>query len=223
MERGFTVLTKVVLVVAFALNAWRAARTPITPGEAYDFVHFVRPKARDVIRNGDAGNPVLNSLLVKRAVGLFRLSEFSFRLPAVLAIGFVLSGAYRVSRLLGLAAAIGVMVWPPAGGVAVGLAFWIWGCALRRPAGLLLGLSVASSLIFLAPTAVLVGVWTIRSQDGWAVIERVALTGVAVAFIILALPLCRAERLDWKGNRGSAADVTEFCRARRWTLASMRP
>src|SRR5690348_15294868 len=66
----------ILLVALFAVNVYRAATQSITADEAVTFVRWVRPPLRDLIPQPyDPNNHVLNSVLVKRSVGLFRLSE----------------------------------------------------------------------------------------------------------------------------------------------------
>jgi len=217
MERISTVSTKVawgLLVALAALNVYQAARLSITPDEAYAFVHFVQPPVRQLLRPYDPLNQVLNTLLVKRTVGLLRPSEFSVRLPALLAIGFYFWAVYRVSRRLfgsGLKflLAVSILVLNPwvqdhlwaAGGDAIALALWMWGLEKLisgKPrdfnvAGLLLGLSVAASTAFVLPAVVLVIGWLILSRPRWAFIERCLLTAMTAAFILLSIPWSRAE------------------------------
>jgi Dolichyl-phosphate-mannose-protein mannosyltransferase len=214
MGRICTASTKALLVMLFSLNVYQAARLSILPEEANAYVRFVQPRIREVVREYDPRNQVLNTLLIKRTVGLFRLSEFSFRLPAVLAVGFYFWAVYRVSRrLFGsgpvFVIAVAVLVLNPlvqghlwaAGGDAIGLALWMWG--LERlisgkgrdwnVAGLLLGLSVAASFGFVLPSLVLMGAWLAWARERWLVVDRVILTSVAAAFVLLAVPFSRAD------------------------------
>ncbi len=71
----------VVVAALLATGIYLAAALPITGSEAYAFGHFVRPPVRDWLGGFDPANRVLNSLLMKRAVGILRLSAFSLRAP----------------------------------------------------------------------------------------------------------------------------------------------
>jgi hypothetical protein len=195
---------RLLLLAVFAWNVYEALHLPVTRDEAYEFVHFVRPPLRDVVRQFDPRDQVLHTLLVKRSVGLFRLSEFSMRVPALLAVGFFFWVVFRVGR--GSPVIAGLLVLNPfvqghlwaAAGDAMGLALFAWGVdrVIQRRlnfAGLLLGLSMAASLVFAIPVAVLIAACLAIGHDRWAVIERLALTTLAAAFILLAIPLSRIE------------------------------
>jgi hypothetical protein len=200
---------RLLLLAVFAWNVYEALHLPVTRDEAYEFVHFVRPPLRDVVRQFDPRDQVLHTLLVKRSVGLFRLSEFSMRVPALLAVGFFFWAVFRLGRGSLLIAALLVLnpfvqghLWAAAGD-AVGLALFGWGVdrLIQRRlniAGLLLGLSVAASLVFAIPVAVLIALCLAIYQDRWTVIERLGLTTLAGAFILLAIPLSRIEAKQLK-------------------------
>ena len=101
MPRDSTVWTRAtiaLLAAVFAVSVYRAATLSITADEALAFDRCIRPPLRDVIPHFDPSNHVLNTLLVKRSVALFRLSEFSFRLPSVLFGGLLLFAVYRLGR-----------------------------------------------------------------------------------------------------------------------------
>ena len=77
MERVSTVSTKVALALlgaVFAVNVYRAAAQSITTSEAVVFDRLIRPPVRDWIGHFEPHNHLLNTLLVKRSVALFRLS-----------------------------------------------------------------------------------------------------------------------------------------------------
>ncbi|HEY2016962.1 MAG TPA: glycosyltransferase family 39 protein [Bryobacteraceae bacterium] len=172
------------LLGLFAFNLYRAATISISPDEALTFDRWVRPPLRDILPQPfDPHNHVLNTLLIKRSVGLFRLSEFSFRLPSVLAGGFYLWAVYRLARrLIGTGwlclAGIAVTVLNPAildflssaRGYGIALAFWMWALDLLvnylqsdQPtsmrnlnlAGICLGLSAAANVALLWQAAAL--------------------------------------------------------------------
>ena len=155
------------LLAVFALNVYRAATQSITVPEAVAFDRWIRPPLRDILPQPyDPANHILNTLLVKRTVALFRLSEFSFRLPSLLGGALYLWAVYRLARrLLGtgplfLAGLALMSLAPPS----LALALFTWaivflvGQALSPAnprnlnlAAICLGLSAASDLAFLLP------------------------------------------------------------------------
>jgi hypothetical protein len=86
------------MVAVFMGEAWLAAVRPITPAEALAYDRFVRPPMIETLHQPSRNPDVLYTLLEKRSVGLFRVSEFSIRLPAVLAGGLYLWAIWRLSR-----------------------------------------------------------------------------------------------------------------------------
>ena len=145
------------LLAVFAVNLYRAATQSITTPEAITFDRWVRPPLRDILPQPyDPDNHLLNTLLIKRSVALFRLSEFSFRLPSLLGGALYLWAAYRLSRrLLGtgplfLAGVALLILHPPN----LALAFYLWAIELMLAgslnlAGICLGLSAPADLAFL--------------------------------------------------------------------------
>ena len=178
------------------------ARESITTSEAVVFDRLIRPPVRDWIGHFEPQNHLLNTLLVKRSVALFRLSEFSFRLPALLGGAFYLWAVFRLARRafgsgLLFVATVAVLALNRlvADDLSIGLAFWAWTLEflhLRKLnlAGLCLGLSVASHLAFAVPAAALI---VIALLAGWVVIERFVVTTVVTAVVLLAIPLSRAD------------------------------
>jgi hypothetical protein len=180
------------LLALFAIDAYRVATQPITLGEAIAFDRSIRPPIREILARHDAGIRVLESLLVKRSVGLLRLSEFSFRLPALLGAAFFLWAVYRVvTRVFGqgplmVVAAVLLSLNPlllddlsARHGYVIALAFWT--CALDRLlryldpspivdsrnlnlAGLFLALSVAANLAFVLPALALAIVFLLTAS-----------------------------------------------------------
>src|ERR1039458_7338631 len=91
-------LALAVIVAVFTGEAWLAAVRPVTPAEALAYDRFVRPPMSETLHQPSRNPDVLYTLLEKRSVGLFRVSEFSIRLPAVLAGGLYLWAIWRLSR-----------------------------------------------------------------------------------------------------------------------------
>jgi hypothetical protein len=184
MARLSTASTRAALLLLWALfatNIYRAATQSITTDEAYTYEAFVRPPLVETISGYNANNHVLNSLLIRAVTAVFGVSEFTVRLPSVLAGGLFLWAVWRLARrLLGsgplLLAGVAALTLNPfvldhlsvARGYGMALAFWMWALeflmeylesdgvlgpnvSLLNNAGLCLGLSVAANLAFLYP------------------------------------------------------------------------
>src|ERR1017187_10338273 len=93
-----TKLALAAMVAVFAGEAWLAAVRPVTSAEALAYDRFVRPPMRETLHQASRNPDVLYTLLEKRSVGLFRVSEFSIRLPALLAGGWYLWAIWRLCR-----------------------------------------------------------------------------------------------------------------------------
>src|SRR5271157_1468700 len=91
------------LLAILALNVYRAVTQSITTDEAFTYHRFVSQPFGGLLQPSDsnnANNHVLNSLLARVSIGLFGLSEFTLRLPSVVAGAVYLFAAYRLSFLL---------------------------------------------------------------------------------------------------------------------------
>ena len=192
MEHASTVSTKAarwLLVALFAFNVYRAATQAITTDEAIAFDCCVRPPLHDILSSYHDHNHFLDILLIKRSVGLFRLSEFAFRLPDLLGGALYLWGVYRLARRAfgggaWMVAAVATLAFNPlvldplstAGGFAIALALLTWAVEpmldylesdgpFKSPnlnlAGACVGLAVATQLSFVLPAAVLVAAFAI--------------------------------------------------------------
>lgn len=146
-----------------ALCAYRAATQSITVDEATTYLNYVREHWANVWSNYDPNNHILYSILAQLSVRAFRISEFSLRLPSVLAGFFFVIGIHRVlertvdSRavrwiaLLGLSTAPLVLDFSVAArgyGLSLALLAWAIYFSIRGRdvwAGALLGLSLASN------------------------------------------------------------------------------
>jgi hypothetical protein len=211
-------LRRVVVAALLATGIYLAAALPITGQEAYAFSHFVRPPVRDWLGGFDAANRVLNTLLMKRAVGLLRLSAFSLRAPGLAGLALYLWAVVRLARgrwaaiALAGAAYLALEYCTPAAAMGLGLALWV--CAVERAVaylkgnqtdglanlnlvGFCLGLSVAANFCFLIPSLVLVVAlgsaarsFVSRETKPW--MERVVVTATVTAFLLLVLPFSHA-------------------------------
>jgi len=192
-----------VAAVCFAGIAMAAA-LPITVQEAYTFTHFVRPPVRDWVGAFDPANHVLETLLMKRSVGLLRLSAFSLRTPGLLGLALYLWAVARLAwswprigwAIIAFAGAayLGLAYCTPGTGLDLALALWLCAAAMRNLnfAGVCLGLSVAANFCFLAPALVLAVARLLRTRRFWAWADRVIVTAIVTAFLLLVLPFSHA-------------------------------
>jgi hypothetical protein len=207
------------LAALFAVNVYRAMTQSVTPGEAWNYDHFIGPSWFDSLSSYDNNNHVLNTLLARISTTGFRLTELSLRLPSLLAGVFYLWVVYRLARrwfgdgpvflavvcLLTLNPLV-VDAMSEARGYGMALAAWIWALELMleskhlKLAAICLGLSVAATLSFAAPSLALLAVYSFRGGADPLVRERppgrvLLLTFFVTVFILLAIPLNHAE---WK-------------------------
>ncbi len=155
-----------VLIFALARTAfcgYRAAQQSITVDEATTYLNYVREHWANVWSNYDPNNHVLYSILAQLSVRAFHISEFSLRLPSVLAGFFFVIGVHRVleqtagSRAVRWIALAGLSTAPllldfsvAARGYGLSLALLAWALAFSVRgrdawAGVLLGLSLAAN------------------------------------------------------------------------------
>lgn len=168
-----------ILALIFAVEAYQSGTTPMRASEAYVYDRFVRPSFRQVLAEELPNREVLYALLEKRSIGLFHVSPFSVRLPALLFGLLYFWSVWRLARLwlgggrsfliLTIAASLVPLEWDcfskaSGFGVALGLASYAVALAaeyLQRAQlvnpinlnliGACLGLSVAARLAFFLP------------------------------------------------------------------------
>ena len=217
MESTSTASIKLVragLAAVFAFSVWRAATQSVTPGEAWNYVNYIAPAWKEALSHYDTNNHVLNTLLVRISTARIHLTEFSLRLPSLLFGALYLLAVYRLARRwfsgrIFLAVA-GLLTLNPlvmdamsearGYGMALALLMWalIWtadawerGGVITAGIGVLLGLSVAASLAFLAPAAALILVLALSGRVKLGHVPHVA---ILTAFMLLVLPLNHAEK-----------------------------
>lgn|GEM_PF-2170686 len=133
-----------------ASNVYRAQKQSITIDEAFTFNEFVAPPFSQTMGSYDANNHILFTLLAKFTTSVFGPSEFTLRLPTLIAgVVFLLVLCVLSARAFGptplFAVAISLTALNPflgdylsaARGYGLGLAFWFTGLlafqlALRR-------------------------------------------------------------------------------------------
>ncbi len=221
---------RLLLVSLICINVFRAATQSITSSEATTFNRWVHPRLGWIWKAWDANNHVLYTLAAKLALTFCRVSEFGLRLPALIAGGLYLWIVYRLARrILGtgplfLAAFAAVALNPlvldylsAARGYGMALAA-LMGSAelflmfldggsegLLNWAGLCLGFSVAASIPFAIP-ALAMGVaaaavaFSRKRAYGLLVLERLGVTAIVVAFIVLSIPLSHANIAVFQGG-----------------------
>ena len=94
---GITVL---LLFGLFFSNVYRAASQSVTYDEAFTYLAFLSGSPLRVFTEYTANNHVLFSLFAKFSIGLFGLSEFTLRLPTVLAGIVYFVSVFFLCRLL---------------------------------------------------------------------------------------------------------------------------
>src|SRR5215471_6227297 len=161
-------------------NLARAVTQSVTPGEAWNYDRFIGPGWQESLSRFDSNNHVLNTILIRISTARIHLTEFSLRLPSLLAGVFYLAAVYRLARRFGsgtmfLVVAALLTLNPlvmdamsEARGYGMALAAWMWALELIlesleefsarkfNRAGVLLGLSVVACLSFAAPAVALI-------------------------------------------------------------------
>src|SRR5262249_53494035 len=211
MERtstGLNRLSKIALIVIALCSLVRASQQSVTQAKAGNCDRRIGPHWEESLKQFDPNNHVLNTILVKISTARIHLTEFSLRLPSLLFGVLYLIAAYRISRRwFGqgrmFLAVLGLLTLNPlildamseARGYGMSLACWMWAVDLvtaggsMNAAGVLIGLSVAGSLAFLAPAVALIAACIGRRK-----LEYMPHLSFLVAFLVLLLPLNHAER-----------------------------
>jgi hypothetical protein len=183
----------VLLASFFAAAVWLAAVRPVSIDEATLWAHLVRPPWRESLVASDAWSGLWFATLAKRAIGLFRLSELTLRLPGVLSCAIYLLILYRMLRrqlwvavlAAGVPVALGWFSAADGSGVALACCSLAW--SNSRFAPLWCGLAVAACPLFAIP----LGLLAIGSsaRRGVTFIERKLIPAVVTAFLFLVIPL----------------------------------
>ncbi len=228
-------LAATLLAIVFAVNVYRAWSQSITSDEAFAESLFLNGKWSQLVRSYDASHHVLHTYLCKLTTEALGLSEFSLRLPSLLAGGLYLAMAYRLSRRLfgerrlflfsTALLALNPLVLDflsAARGYGLALALFLyaldqtlqWMGSETPPArlwraGVGLGLSVAANLTLLVPAAALGGIVLalgVRRGVWRDAIDCFAVPGIVVCFLLVVFPLSWARRDNFYVGLSSLAD-----------------
>ncbi len=172
-RRGEWIEASAVALARTGFCAYRAASQSLTHDEAFTYLNFLDAPWAKLGGLFDANNHVLYSAAAKVSIAAFGVSEWSIRLPSVVA-GLVLTlGIFRLlerveSRAIRWLAYAALALDPllldfsiAARGYGMSLAFLVWAIDLamrQRPAwsGVLLGLGTAANLTLAFPALALV-------------------------------------------------------------------
>ena len=214
--------TERIAVLLFALArtifcGYRAAVQSITVDEATTYLTYVRDHWANVWTRYDPNNHVLYSILAQLSVRAFHISEFSLRLPSVLAGFFFVIGVHRVleetvdSRAVRWIALVALSTAPlildfsvAARGYGLSLALLVWAIAFsvrRRDAwaGVLLGLSLAANFNIAFPAFGLIACPFVLGSGRLVDRLRGSLTAAATSaavFVAICYPVLIEARRD---------------------------
>jgi hypothetical protein len=188
MAPNSTAFRRAVLLAVLTFAVWRAATLPVTAAEAALWNRVVRPPVRELLVTPGDWSGFVYGLIARRAAGLFRLSAFSLRFPAVLGCILYMGALGRLCRdriwLLAVLAVAPLFLgcFTLAGGAGLALGLTALGLAFPAGAGWWLGLALAAGpqIGFVPLTAALAF---------WKGIGRVAIPAVAIGFVSLIFPL----------------------------------
>lgn len=216
---------RIVLVLyslVFLWAAYRSVTQAITVNEAVTYNHFAsHPNLQIVTSPYNPSNQILHSLLCRLVLRVFRVTEWSLRIPSLLGLLFYLWAGFRLctrasnSNLACGVAAIAIAVnpftvgWlPESTGIWMAAGWFFW--ALNRlldysgregdlwPASLALGIAVGFQFSFHFPALVLIFVilhfefWGARRISGWQAINQLILPGSLLAFSLWIIPFLNA-------------------------------
>ncbi|HYL78570.1 MAG TPA: hypothetical protein VEU96_30545 [Bryobacteraceae bacterium] len=99
-SKWFRRLTIAFLLLLFAVNIYRAWTQAITTDEAFSFANFPAVRPINLFHSYGTSYHVLHTMLVFLSVQIFGLSEFTLRLPSVLACALYFAAVYCISRFL---------------------------------------------------------------------------------------------------------------------------
>ncbi len=210
MPRRFSPEQLAVILFALARTAlcgYRAATQSFTVDESTTFLSYVRGPWIRIYQNYDANNHVLYSMLAKLSIRAFRVSEFTLRLPSVLAGFFLIVGIYWVletavsSRVIRWVALVTLSLNPllldfsvAARGYGLSLTLLVWAIYFSMrgrdfAAGALLGLAIAANLTMTFPALGVIGCPLVLGAGNWEMRIRRILT-LAIPAAAIAVVIC---------------------------------
>src|ERR1022692_1088948 len=223
----FSFLAIFILIAIPATNLYRAKTQSITCDEAYSYELWISQPLSRMYVAYDASNHVLQTLLSKISVAAFGVSEFTLRLPTLLAGFLYFIAVYRLSSLVfgkgGIfLLSVSVLSLNPllldllsaARGYGLALAFCAWALffMVKGPPqspyqmlrlAILLALSVSSNVSFLfidAGLAALFVATLLAGSKGRAVLHALAyfvIPGIVLTLIIIGGPMRNAHSTDF--------------------------
>ena len=196
-----------------AVCCYRAVHQAIVVDEATTYNKFVSGPWRKLFGRYDANNHTLSSVFIKASVTLGGLSEFTLRLPSLIAGFFFVLGVFwllkRIDSWPLRWGAFAVVCTCPmlldfsimARGYSLSLAFFVWALYFSidgryLPAGFLLGLAIASNLTILFPVLALLAVVAILDRRIKPLLS-LAIPALLLAAMITGPSLRRAHREDF--------------------------
>jgi hypothetical protein len=213
----FSFLAIFILIAISATNLYRAKTQSITCDEAYSYELWISQPLSRMYVAYDASNHVLQTLLSKISVAAFGVSEFTLRLPTLLAGFLYFIAVYRLSKLIfgqgGLfLLSVSVLSLNPllldllsaARGYGLALAFCAWALffMVKGPPqspyqmlrlAILLALSVSSNVTFLfidaGLAALFVGTLLTDSRAAFRSLTYFIIPGIVLTLIIIGGPM----------------------------------
>src|ERR1700730_16038556 len=95
-RRAEHILMLILALARFAFCCCRALYPSITIDEAFTYVRFARGAWSNLASPYDANNHVLHTILARLSIQALGLSEFTFRIPSLIAGFFLILGVFWV-------------------------------------------------------------------------------------------------------------------------------
>jgi hypothetical protein len=183
-QKPYRTGAQALLVALFAVCVFRAFTQSIVYDEALTWEFYINGPFSEIFHHYDANHHFLNSLLIRLSTGLFGISEWSMRLPALAGAALYFASCYRLARTAfgenpTMLLAVALLTLNPmvldfmvaARGYGLALAFWTYAAAVALDAfsrqtyaprqmavaGIALALSVTANLVFVIPATALAG------------------------------------------------------------------
>jgi hypothetical protein len=199
-------------VARFLFCCYRAKHQAITIDEASTYLAYLDGPWQLLGSQYSANNHVLFTILAKLSISVLGLSEFTFRLPSLVAGFFLTVGIFKMLRpvrsgVLRWAAFAAICLHPLlldfsilARGYGLAVALLMWAICFvmdGRPlaAGVLLGLATAANLSVAFPAIALIAATAFHKGNHWArVAGKMTLPSLLVFCSICAIPMRSIQR-----------------------------